>query len=91
MTKNAPSVKTDYEKSKHIVGLLQDEERLKNERVQALKAKERFAQASQGFGSTTKAETAAVPATTTPGSIEQGGRLISLKTKQTVPNFIELS
>ncbi|XP_033630981.1 epsin-1-like [Asterias rubens] len=71
-TSNVDVGRNVREKSKHIVGLLQDEERLKNERVQALKAKERFAQASQGFGSTTKAETAAVPATTTPGSIEQG-------------------
>ncbi|XP_071797648.1 epsin-2-like isoform X2 [Asterias amurensis] len=71
-TSNVDVGRNVREKSKHIVGLLQDEERLKNERVQALKAKERFAQASQGFGSTTKADTAAVTATTTPGSIEQG-------------------
>ncbi|KAJ8037858.1 Epsin-2 [Holothuria leucospilota] len=39
------------EKSKALVSLLKDEERLKTERERALKAKERFAMASQGVGS----------------------------------------
>ncbi|KAF4532420.1 hypothetical protein B566_EDAN003873 [Ephemera danica] len=39
------------EKAKHLVLLLKDEERLKNERARALKAKERFAQSQTGFGS----------------------------------------
>nr|CAB3243071.1 epsin-2 [Phallusia mammillata] len=39
------------EKSKQLVNLLKDEERLKTERVRALKAKERFAQATTGIGS----------------------------------------
>lgn len=39
------------EKAKQLVALLKDEERLKNERQRALKAKERFAQASGGIGS----------------------------------------
>ncbi|XP_072167918.1 epsin-2-like isoform X2 [Diadema setosum] len=39
------------EKSKSLVALLKDEDRLKQERVRALKAQERFAQASQGIGS----------------------------------------
>lgn len=39
------------EKSKQLVGLLKDEERLKNERTRALKAKERLSQASGGVGS----------------------------------------
>lgn len=48
------------EKAKQLVALLKDEERLKNERQRALKAKERFAQASGGIGS---------------DSIGRGGRL----------------
>lgn len=39
------------EKSKAMVALLKDDERLKTERERALKAKERFAMASQGVGS----------------------------------------
>lgn len=39
------------EKAKQLVQLLKDEERLRNERARALKAKERFAQAASGFGS----------------------------------------
>ncbi|XP_041564455.1 epsin-1 isoform X3 [Drosophila elegans] len=39
------------EKAKQLVTLLKDDERLKNERVKALKAKERFAQHPSGFGS----------------------------------------
>jgi len=41
------------EKAKAMVALLKDEERLKNERVRALKAKERFAQSTAGIGSDT--------------------------------------
>lgn len=39
------------EKAKQLVSLLKDDERLKNERAKALKAKERFAQSSIGVGS----------------------------------------
>uniref|UniRef100_H2ZDS9 ENTH domain-containing protein n=1 Tax=Ciona savignyi TaxID=51511 RepID=H2ZDS9_CIOSA len=39
------------EKSKQLVNLLKDDERLKTERERALKAKERFAQATTGIGS----------------------------------------
>lgn len=39
------------EKAKQLVALLKDEERMKSERARALKAKERFAQASSGIGS----------------------------------------
>lgn len=39
------------EKAKQLVLLLKDDERLRNERARALKAKERFAQAASGFGS----------------------------------------
>lgn len=39
------------EKSKQLVALLKDEERLKNERTRAIKAKERLSQASGGVGS----------------------------------------
>jgi len=41
------------EKAKAMVALLKDDERLKNERVRALKAKERFAQSTAGIGSDT--------------------------------------
>jgi len=41
------------EKAKALVALLKDDERLKNERVRALKAKERFAQSAAGIGSDT--------------------------------------
>jgi len=37
------------EKAKAMVSLLKDDERLKNERTRALKAKERFAQSTQGY------------------------------------------
>ncbi|XP_046427320.1 epsin-2 isoform X3 [Neodiprion fabricii] len=39
------------EKAKQLVALLKDDERLRNERARALKAKERFAQSLSGFGS----------------------------------------
>ncbi|XP_066592747.1 epsin-2 isoform X2 [Prorops nasuta] len=39
------------EKAKQLVALLKDDERLRNERARALKAKERFAQSGSGFGS----------------------------------------
>ncbi|XP_026466630.1 epsin-2-like isoform X2 [Ctenocephalides felis] len=39
------------EKAKQLVTLLRDEERLRNERARALKAKERFAQSASAFGS----------------------------------------
>ncbi|XP_011313418.1 epsin-2 isoform X2 [Fopius arisanus] len=39
------------EKAKQLVALLKDDERLRNERAKALKAKERFAQSVSGFGS----------------------------------------
>ena len=39
------------EKAKAMVALLKDDERLKNERTRALKAKERFAQSTQGESS----------------------------------------
>lgn len=41
------------EKAKALVALLKDDERLKNERVRALKAKERFALSAAGIGSDT--------------------------------------
>ena len=39
------------EKSKQLVSLLKDDERLKSERAKALKAKERFQQVTTGIGS----------------------------------------
>lgn len=39
------------EKAKQLVSLLKDDERLKNERARALKAKERFARTASGLGS----------------------------------------
>eukprot|EP00095_Tigriopus_kingsejongensis_P010624 maker-scaffold1028_size131186-snap-gene-0.41 protein:Tk10624 transcript:maker-scaffold1028_size131186-snap-gene-0.41-mRNA-1 annotation:"liquid facets" len=41
------------EKAKALVALLKDDERLRNERVRALKAKERFAQSAAGIGNDT--------------------------------------
>ena len=41
------------EKAKSLVALLKDDERLRNERVRALKAKERFAQSAAGIGNDT--------------------------------------
>jgi len=41
------------EKAKALVALLKDDEKLKNERVKALKAKERFSQSTAGIGSDT--------------------------------------
>lgn len=38
------------EKAKQLEALLKDDERLKNERIKALKARERFAQQTTGFG-----------------------------------------
>ncbi|GAB6027258.1 hypothetical protein CHUAL_001543 [Chamberlinius hualienensis] len=38
------------EKAKQLMALLKDDERLKNERIKALKARERFAQATSGIG-----------------------------------------
>ena len=38
------------EKAKQLVAMLSDDERLKNERAKALKAKERFAQNAIGVG-----------------------------------------
>ena len=39
------------EKAKQLVALLKDDERLRNERARALKAKERAVQSVRGFGS----------------------------------------
>eukprot|EP00096_Caligus_rogercresseyi_P003285 TRINITY_DN1605_c0_g1_i4.p1 TRINITY_DN1605_c0_g1~~TRINITY_DN1605_c0_g1_i4.p1 ORF type:complete len:601 (-),score=213.44 TRINITY_DN1605_c0_g1_i4:690-2492(-) len=41
------------EKAKALVSLLKDDERLKNERIRALKAKERFTQSTAGIGNDT--------------------------------------
>jgi len=38
------------EKAKQLIALLKDDDRLKNERAKALKARERFAQSSAGSG-----------------------------------------
>ncbi|KAK3091727.1 hypothetical protein FSP39_022206 [Pinctada imbricata] len=51
---NKDQGKNVREKAKHLVGLLKDDERLKNERAKALKAKERFAQNAMGIGSNDK-------------------------------------
>ncbi|KAL3272347.1 hypothetical protein HHI36_013827 [Cryptolaemus montrouzieri] len=49
------------EKAKQLVVLLKDDEKLKNERARALKAKERFAQSASGFGSDTGLDTPTSP------------------------------
>ena len=52
------------EKAKQLEALLKDEERLKNERAKALKARERFAQQTIGFGAALEANvTNEIPAT----------------------------
>lgn len=49
------------EKAKQLGNLLKDDERLRNERVRALKAKERFAQTASGFGSDGALDTPSSP------------------------------
>ncbi|XP_075973081.1 epsin homolog lqf isoform X2 [Anticarsia gemmatalis] len=49
------------EKAKQLVNLLKDEERLKNERARALKAKQRFAQSASAFGSDGALDTPSSP------------------------------
>lgn len=44
-----------------MVNLLKDEERLKNERARALKAKQRFAQSASAFGSDGALDTPSSP------------------------------
>ncbi|KAJ2939132.1 hypothetical protein O0L34_g8445 [Tuta absoluta] len=56
------------EKAKQLCNLLKDEERLKNERARALKAKQRFAQSASAFGSDGALDTPTSP--TYPASIE---------------------
>lgn len=49
------------EKAKQLVNLLKDDERLKNERARALKAKQRFAQSATAFGSDVNLDTPTSP------------------------------
>lgn len=49
------------EKAKQLVVLLKDDERLRNERARALKAKERFAQSASAFGSDSGLDTPTSP------------------------------
>ncbi|CAG5031452.1 unnamed protein product [Parnassius apollo] len=49
------------EKAKQLVNLLKDDERLKNERARALKAKQRFAQGASAFGSDAALDTPSSP------------------------------
>lgn len=49
------------EKAKQLVNLLKDDERLKNERARALKAKERFAQSASAIGSDGALDTPSSP------------------------------
>lgn len=49
------------EKAKSLVNLLKDDERLKNERARALKAKQRFAQSASAFGSDGALDTPSSP------------------------------
>ncbi|XP_033120393.1 epsin-2-like isoform X2 [Anneissia japonica] len=61
------------EKSKNLVALLKDDERLKSERTRALKAKERFAQSSQGIGSDTKPSVAGTESSSSSSPTSNGG------------------
>lgn len=49
------------EKAKQLANLLKDDERLKNERARALKAKQRFAQSASAFGSDGALDTPSSP------------------------------
>ncbi|CAG4992385.1 unnamed protein product [Colias eurytheme] len=60
------------EKAKQLVHLLKDEERLKNERARALKAKQRFAQSASAFGSDGALDT---PSSPTYPALGSGGSL----------------
>ncbi|KAL0840827.1 hypothetical protein ABMA28_014635 [Loxostege sticticalis] len=64
------------EKAKQLVNLLKDEERLKNERARALKAKQRFAQSASAFGSDGALDTPTSPTypPVSGGSAEWSGR-----------------
>ncbi|XP_075231764.1 epsin homolog lqf isoform X2 [Lycorma delicatula] len=55
------------EKAKQLVSLLKDDEKLRNERARALKAKERFAQTASGFGSDTGLDTVSPSSPSYPG------------------------
>lgn len=59
------------EKAKQLVNLLKDEEKLKNERARALKAKQRFAQSASAFGSDGALDTPTSP--TYPALSGEGG------------------
>ncbi|XP_071962579.1 epsin-2-like [Antedon mediterranea] len=61
------------EKSKNLVSLLKDDERLKSERTRALKAKERFAQSSQGIGSDTKPNMTGTESSSSSSPTSNGG------------------
>lgn len=54
------------EKAKGLVNLLKDDERLRNERAKALKAKERFAQSSTGIGSSSTVSFVIIALNSTP-------------------------
>ncbi|XP_041978502.1 epsin-1 isoform X2 [Aricia agestis] len=58
------------EKAKQLVNLLKDEERLRNERARALKAKQRFAQTPSAFGSDAALDSPASPPATEWGGAE---------------------
>ncbi|CAH2038146.1 unnamed protein product, partial [Iphiclides podalirius] len=67
------------EKAKQLVNLLKDEERLKNERARALKAKQRFAQGASAFGSDAALDSPSSPTypalnSSGGGGAEWGGR-----------------
>lgn len=70
------------EKAKAVVALLKDDDRLKNERVRALKAKERFAQAAAGIGSDTVVSQAAAAST-------DNTTAVSYSRPDTVPLFLK--
>lgn len=60
------------EKSKQLVALLKDDERLKNERARALKAKERFAQATSHAGNEASRNLGSPGGKDSPGSSPDG-------------------
>ncbi|XP_025835900.1 epsin-2 isoform X2 [Agrilus planipennis] len=75
------------EKAKVLVNLLKDDERLKNERARALKAKERFAQTASAFGSDGGLDTPSSPKYPAFG----GGSWSSSKDSVELPKELELA
>lgn len=71
------------EKAKQLAQLLRDDDRLKNERTRALKAKERFAQTASGFGSDTGLDSMSPSSPSFPGQFRDTWRTSSCDSDST--------